>query len=83
MRALVQGNILTGTARGRYGGAARRSDHVSGGEYDIFAGGVVAYAEADLGMVRPFVGLVFGSADGDPTDTQAARVCAASGRTLP
>jgi len=31
---------------------------------------VVAYAEADLGIVRPFVGFVFGSGDGDPTDNK-------------
>jgi hypothetical protein len=30
----------------------------------------VAYAEADLGIVRPFVGFVFGSGDGDPTDNK-------------
>jgi len=29
---------------------------------------VVAYAEADLGIVRPFVAFVWGSGDGDPTD---------------
>jgi hypothetical protein len=31
---------------------------------------VVAYAEADLGIVRPFVGFVYGSGDGDPTDNK-------------
>jgi hypothetical protein len=41
-----------------------------GRDYDIFAGSVIAFAEADLGMVRPFVGFIFGSADGDPTDTK-------------
>ncbi|MBM3222609.1 MAG: hypothetical protein FJZ47_02225 [Candidatus Tectomicrobia bacterium] len=66
VRALLQGNILVGTARGGTIGVpagvpARR-------DYDIFAGGVVAYAEADFGIVRPFVGLVYGSGDGDPTD---------------
>src|SRR5262245_2030520 len=39
-----------------------------GRRYDIFAGGVVAYAEVDLEIVRPFLGLFWGSADGDPTD---------------
>jgi hypothetical protein len=29
---------------------------------------VVAYAEADLGIVRPFVAFIYGTADGDPTD---------------
>ena len=37
-------------------------------DYDIFAGGGIAYLEVDLGMVRPFIGAVFGTADGDPTD---------------
>ena len=31
---------------------------------------MVAYAEVDLGIVQPFVGVVFGTADGDPTDTK-------------
>lgn len=66
VRALVQGNILVGTARG--GTTAGVPGVIPGRDYDIFAAGVVAYAEADLGQVRPFVGLVFGSADGDPTD---------------
>src|SRR5438128_8158766 len=36
--------------------------------YDIFSGAAVAYAEADLGIARPFVAFVWGSGDGDPTD---------------
>ena len=66
VRALVQGNILTGTARG--GTAGLPAGVVSGQDYDILAGAAVAYAEVDLGIVRPFVGVVFGTADGDPTD---------------
>jgi hypothetical protein len=31
---------------------------------------VVAYAEVDLGIVQPFVGVVFGTADGNPTDNK-------------
>jgi hypothetical protein len=31
---------------------------------------VVAYAEAEFGMVRPFVELIYGSGDGDPTDNK-------------
>jgi len=38
--------------------------------YDIFSGAAVAYAEADLGLVRPFVAFVWGSGDGDPTDNK-------------
>jgi hypothetical protein len=37
-------------------------------EYDVFAWGGVAYLEANLGVVRPFVGLYIGSADDDATD---------------
>ena len=43
-------------------------------KYDIFAGAVVAYAEVDLGMVRPFVGFVYGSGDG----VRATASCTAS-----
>jgi hypothetical protein len=69
VRALIQGNILTGTARGGTGiglptGATPRR------EYDIFAGAVVAYAEANFGVVRPFVGFIYGSGDGDPRDNK-------------
>jgi len=66
VRALVQGNILVGTARG--GTAGRPAGVVSGRDYDIFAGGVVAYVDADFGIARPFIGLIYGSGDGDPTD---------------
>jgi hypothetical protein len=41
-----------------------------GRDYDIFAGGILGYVEADLGIVRPFVGVIFGSADGDPRDDE-------------
>jgi len=68
VRALVQGNILTGTAHN--GIAGLPTGAVPGRKYDIFAGAVFAYAEVDLGMVRPFVGLVYGSGDGDPSDTK-------------
>jgi hypothetical protein len=68
VRALVQGNILTGTAHG--GIAGLPTGAVSGRKYDIFAGAVFAYAEVDLGMVRPFVGFVYGSGDGDPSDSK-------------
>jgi hypothetical protein len=37
-------------------------------EYDVLAGSAVAYAEVDLGVVRPFVMALWGSGDGDPTD---------------
>jgi len=69
VRALVQGNILTGTARGGTG-IGLPAGVTPSKDYDIFAGAVVAYAEADLGMVRPFVGFIYGSGDGDPTDNK-------------
>jgi hypothetical protein len=37
-------------------------------EYDIFAWGGVAYLEANLGIVAPYIGFVIGSADDDPGD---------------
>ena len=43
---------------------------LAGREYDIFAGSVIGYVEVDLGVVRPFVLGVYGSADGDPRDRQ-------------
>jgi hypothetical protein len=36
--------------------------------YDVFSWGGVAYLEANLAVVRPFVGLVIGSGDDDATD---------------
>ena len=38
--------------------------------YDVVAGSAVAYAEADLGIVRPFVMALWATGDGDPTDHQ-------------
>jgi hypothetical protein len=59
---LVQPMVLLGTAkRGPVAG-------VTGPDLDIFAWGAIAYAEANLGIVRPFVGLVYGSGDDDPFD---------------
>ena len=66
VRALVQGNLLTGTAKG--GTAGLPAGVTPGRDYDILAGAVVAYAEAALGIVRPFAGVVFGTADRDLTD---------------
>src|SRR5262252_829264 len=75
VRGLVQLNGVVGRAYG-----ANQIDLISKGlqgfpgapiphrAYDILAGGVVAYGEADLGIVRPFLGFIFGTADGDPTD---------------
>jgi hypothetical protein len=68
---LIQGNLDLGEAQGGTLGiplVAGRSAFAPGRKYHIFAGGVVAYAEVDLGIVRPFLSFFWGSADGDPTD---------------
>ncbi len=74
IRGLVQGNVLVGTARGstvRGSGATGLPTVVPlRREYDIFAASAIAYLEAELGMVRPFVGLVYGSGDGDARDNK-------------
>ena len=72
IRALLQGNALIGTARGSTvrgsGSAALPASVFQDVDYDIFAGGGLAYLEVDLGIVRPFIGAVYGTGDGDPTD---------------
>jgi hypothetical protein len=69
-RALLQGNLVGGTARGGTNAANIPPGVKAGRGYDILAGAVVAYAEVDLGIVQPFVGVVFGTADGNPTDNK-------------
>jgi hypothetical protein len=72
VRALVQVMGMVGTAKGAnaagIAGAGLTGVRGADRDYDIFAGGVVAYAEADFGIVRPFVAFLGGTADGDPTD---------------
>jgi hypothetical protein len=72
IRALLQGNALLGTANGstvRGAGSAALPASISQNvDYDIFAGGGLAYLEVDLGIVRPFIGAIYGTGDGDPTD---------------
>jgi hypothetical protein len=68
VRAMVQGNLLVGTARGATAGVP--AGVPVGRDYDIFAGSVLAYAEVDLGIVRPFIGFIYGSGDGDPRDDE-------------
>jgi len=74
LRGLLQGNVLTGTARGANargtGATALPASVPLGKEYDILAGAVVAYAEVDLGVVKPFVGFIYGTGDGDPNDNK-------------
>jgi hypothetical protein len=74
VRALVQGSAMVGTAKGANAAGialagltgARGADR----DYDVLAGSAVAYAEADLGIVRPFVMALWATGDGDPTDHQ-------------
>jgi len=72
VRALVQGNVVVGHATGAnmagIAGAGLTGIQGADRHYDIFAGSVVAYGEVDLGIVRPFLGFIWGSGDGDPTD---------------
>src|SRR5262249_47800450 len=72
VRGLVQLAGVTGRAHG-----ANQVDLIQKGlnglvapkrAYDILAGSVVAYAEADLGIVRPFGLFILGTADADPRD---------------
>jgi hypothetical protein len=68
VRALLQGNVILGTADGGTGGLPAGIQ--PGQEYDIFAGSGIAYVELDLGVVRPFALGVYGTGDGDPRDRQ-------------
>ena len=52
VRALLQGNLMVGTADGGTGGLPAGIQ--PGQDYDIFAGSAIAYVELDLGVVRPF-----------------------------
>lgn len=69
VRGLLQGNLLTGTARGGTG-VGLPAGVPAGRKYDIFAGSVIAYAEVDLGVVRPYVGFIYGTGDDDPRDNK-------------
>lgn len=66
---LLQGMAAVGQVRGGTG-VGLPAGTLPGRDYDVLAFGAVAVAEVDLGMVRPFVGAVFGTGDGDPTDNK-------------
>jgi hypothetical protein len=71
VRALFQANGVVGRAKGgRAGVPGFPAGVASERAYDILAGSAIAYAEADLGMVKPFVGLIIGTPDSDPTDRE-------------
>lgn len=69
MNGLVQGMVSTGTARGG-SGVGLPAGITPQKDYDILGFGAVAFAEVDLGIVRPFVGAVFATGDGDPNDNK-------------
>jgi hypothetical protein len=66
---LVEGMVLVGTADGN---SLLDCNAAQAGfqrcDYDIFSWGGVAMIQANLGMVRPYVGIIFGSGDDDPND---------------
>src|SRR5262245_4320093 len=72
VRAMVQGMGMFGHAKGANAAGIALGDLTGirgpDRDYDILAGGAIAYGEVDLGIVRPFVGVIWGSGDGDPTD---------------
>jgi hypothetical protein len=58
---LLQGLFLLGSAD---------SSNATGNiEYDIWAWGGLGMLQADLGIVKPYVGIIYGSGDDDPNDT--------------
>jgi hypothetical protein len=59
--ALLQPMVILGSVDGGFVAGVQP-------EYDVFAWGGAAYLEANLGVIRPFVGLYIGSADDDATD---------------
>jgi hypothetical protein len=68
---LLQFNVVAGTAdTTNVISAACPVGTCANRQMDIFAWALIAYAEVKLGMVAPFVGIVYGSADDDPTDNK-------------
>jgi hypothetical protein len=58
---LVEGLFLLGNAD---------SSNATGNiEYDIWSWGAVGMIQADFGIVKPYVGVIYGSGDDDPNDT--------------
>ncbi len=70
VRALLQANGVVGRAKGGTAGLPNFPTNVSQRGYDILAGAAIAYAEVDLGIVRPFVAVIIGTPDSDPTDRE-------------
>jgi hypothetical protein len=68
VRGLFQAMGVVGRARGGTAGLPGFPTDVSQRGYDILAGGAVAYGEVELGIVRPFLGAIFGTPDNNATD---------------
>jgi hypothetical protein len=71
-RGLLQFNVVLGTAEGtsRPSAAQILAGATPSREFDIFGWGLVAYGEVNLGVVKPFIGFVYGSGDDDPNDDE-------------
>jgi hypothetical protein len=69
LRGLLQFNVVAGTSdTTNVISAACPAGTCANRQLDIFAWGLVAYAEVKLGVVAPFAGIIYGSGDNDPTD---------------
>jgi hypothetical protein len=64
--ALLQGYIVLGTAKSSNLAAVAGNNR----DFDLSAFGAIAYAEAELGIVAPYIGVAYGTGDNDPTDTK-------------
>ena len=70
VRALFQANGVVGRAKGGTAGLPNFPTTVSQRGYDILAGAAAAYAEVDVGIVKPFVAFVLGTPDSNPNDRE-------------
>jgi hypothetical protein len=70
VRALAQFSAVVGSAAGNNFTDCDITPGFQRCDYDVFAWAVVAHLEANLlgGVIRPFVGLIWGSGDDDPRD---------------
>ena len=74
IRALAQFSAVVGSADGNNFTDCEIALGFQRCDYDIFAWAVVAHLEANLlgGVIRPFLGLIWGSGDDDPRDDDQA-----------
>jgi hypothetical protein len=70
IRALAQFSAVVGSADGNNFTDCSGAPGFQRCEYDVFSWAVVAHLEANLlgGIIRPFIGLIWGSGDDDPRD---------------